>query len=532
MNSRGERLAAAAFLLLAGASLCLAFRHEWNERWIHGWLGRNGARYSVTARNLVRHPFRVTGGLPCQAIGELDESGAAPYVRHPPLLTWLVAGSFLAFGESENAARAVPASCALLLALALVALAARRGSVVAGAVAAATFSLLPMTRFYGTHVDVQGAPVAAAIALAVLGFARFVENGARAARIGGFIALSLGMWCDWPAWIAAALLVAVLWRRGARGTAGVLVVVVALHAALLAALVLQVPQSLLALGRAALEQRSLNLDALARGDRSALLEGFMRLDALLPWWSCAVPLAIWIAARPRAGDAPVPETAPRGGPTAAAPFPAGPLLFAVGALHVALFPIGALVHDYWAHLLAAPVALLAASAFERLDGRLEERGPTGSVVLRAALLALAVGWLLAGESSLRRRFERETEVGDLWLADLVRAATPPGARILTNANHDPFRGSGQTSPVFRYYLDRKVCGATCDVATLEAAIEAFRPTHFLLLAPPLAPAAPELIDRLRDSSRAVALADGGKVSLHELPTVPSRPVIPPALRTR
>jgi 4-amino-4-deoxy-L-arabinose transferase-like glycosyltransferase len=60
----------------------------------------------------------------------------APYLKKPPMLFWVVAGSFKAFGESEFAARLPSMLCALLTMLLLYASACEVGGRIAGTIAA------------------------------------------------------------------------------------------------------------------------------------------------------------------------------------------------------------------------------------------------------------------------------------------------------------------------------------------------------------------------------------------------------------
>ena len=170
-------LSCGGLALVAATSLLLSAAKTWDQPFQHEWLGRNGARYAIAARNLLRHSWAETGGVPCLQVGSLDEEGPLPYARHPPGLSWLIALAFLTFGESENTARLVPLIATVLAAGCVGLLAGRRGSVPAAAGAAAAFCLLPMTLLYGGHVDVQGSPTTLFILLGVLFWTIAEENG-------------------------------------------------------------------------------------------------------------------------------------------------------------------------------------------------------------------------------------------------------------------------------------------------------------------------------------------------------------------
>ncbi|HVQ24576.1 MAG TPA: hypothetical protein VMV01_05345, partial [Planctomycetota bacterium] len=97
-------------LLIAAAGMLSTFDGPFD----HGWLGHNGARYSLIARNYLTHGLIWQDGAPRLDVGVPSRQHPVVYAHHPPAVAMVVAMAFDLAGVSENAARAVPALATLL----------------------------------------------------------------------------------------------------------------------------------------------------------------------------------------------------------------------------------------------------------------------------------------------------------------------------------------------------------------------------------------------------------------------------------
>ncbi len=469
--SRAHSSLAVVFLAIGVALLVTPWLRLWDAPFDHGWLGRNGARYSIAARNLLRLPLEVTHGAPCLQSGAVDAEGTLPYLRHPPLFPLLVASSFRLFGESENAARAVPQWFTLMTAATLAAMAARRNGRFAGAAAFSCFALLPMSVFYGSHVDVQSSPTLFFVVLAAFLLEKEADSGLRRFGVFAAVSLLLAMQCDWPGYLALLCFPLLRVRQcGWRSMPPWILIGAAAIAGFLWWASTVPFGSLGSLQSAARERSSDVLVLLERDDAKWVLRGFVDgLLALLPWWSLLGGLLCAMLSRPllKAGFASIPA------------------LFLVATLHVVLFPAGALIHDYWAYLLAAPLALLLSQGIASLDRRTE----SWRLVFRGFLcgLFLWLGWQLIWrpQSSWNTRLLREEEVHHRLLGRALGEITRFEDRILTNAPYNPLDSQRLTDPAFSYYADRKVRGSIGTSTALERGLEQVRATHYLKVFHPL-----------------------------------------------
>jgi 4-amino-4-deoxy-L-arabinose transferase-like glycosyltransferase len=448
-----------ALWLLAVLSLLLSFSQVWGEPYQNGWLGRNGARYSMAARNLQRWPLSVTGGVPCLQSGALDKEGPLPYARHPPGFTWLLVGSFAIFGEHENSARVVPMLATLLLAIVVGVWAARRGTALSGALAAATFCLLPMTLLYGGHIDVQSSPTALCVILGMILWERWSRQDRPRSR-GAVVFASLVLWAatglDWPGYLALAVLALREVQRRRWRAACWLGGLGILSFALFLGWVAATPHGGLDRLFAALTERSLDLGQLTQraAPLATLGQWLRRFFDLYPWWvGLVVAVGVW-------------RLRERG-------FIAG--LAAVGVLHLGLFPVGALLHDYWSYLLAAPLAL----ALGLIVGHLPALQSRTSWQL--GLLGLALATLFGGQFWLRNRLAAQREALHPVLAATIRQHTDASDRLVTNGDYNPVQGQRLSHPALSYYADRKIRGRVATLELLRWAEQEIRPSHFLQL---------------------------------------------------
>lgn len=198
-------------VLLSALGGLLRCRDLWSP-WVGGHTAWGGAMYGNIARNIAMRGFVETGFGPVANYGAATVDGLSYYYHYPPLLVWLVALSFKAFGVVEWAARLVPLAfsiAAIPLTFQLATLVARDVRVAWLATLAA--AVMPMGVVYGTHVDVYG-PLATTSTLAA-----FVAYGhwltARRSQALGWMALALVVGCltAWYAYFAVAVIAVYDW---------------------------------------------------------------------------------------------------------------------------------------------------------------------------------------------------------------------------------------------------------------------------------------------------------------------------------
>lgn len=474
----------------------------------HGFLGHNAGRYALAGRNYVRHGFSAHLGAPDLTPGRTQDPPHL-YLHHPPLAPLLVGAAFAALGESERSAELPFVACAMLLPLAMywLARACLRGG---GPAAAAVFTaVVPMTMFYGGHVDPQGPFVLLSVILQVGAWLRF-----RATRSAGWLAVSLaalllGLLSDWSAAYAAGFLWLLDRRGGARDRRIRLLPFAAV--AFVAAYVAW----LLALGRSPWEELIHSAGVRSSGifDDAAALKGALagraRDFVALHLWPVVALAALALLPPIRRAVA-----KPEGGLGRAILA----LLF-TGAVHVALFPQGALVHDYWTYLFQPSLALAAAASFEAVRAVAARKSGEGFGVLTALLLLGGTAWL--GNRAAAEKYG--SSIGPIPYATLGQATREfvrPDERLLTNlAAVNPVSTRLLGIPEFAYYADRVTRGGVGDEAALDRAIAEEGPFQEFLWAP-LGAGVPALLEpvlRTRyGSPREIALP-GGKLLLFTLP---------------
>ncbi|MBA3542848.1 MAG: glycosyltransferase family 39 protein [Chthoniobacterales bacterium] len=146
----------------------------------------------------------------------VPQVGSEPYLRKPPLVNWLVAGSFTLFHvRNEWAARLPSVLCVLAVALAFISI-ARRSLGPNGAIAAA---LIWMTNFglleKGRMIEIEGLYVSLT-ALAFIVWLSWWKERRWLAWIGAGIFLGLGLLAKGPLNLIFfyAVAIAVLWQAG------------------------------------------------------------------------------------------------------------------------------------------------------------------------------------------------------------------------------------------------------------------------------------------------------------------------------
>lgn len=146
----------------------------------------------------------------------VPQVGSEPYLRKPPLVNWLVAGSFQLFGvRNEWAARLPSVLCVLSVALAFLAFARRalgpNGSLVAALMWLTNFGLLEK----GRMIEIEALYVSLAALAFIAWLSWWKERPSLAWTVAGFF-LGLGLLAKGPLLLLFfyAVVLAVLWQAG------------------------------------------------------------------------------------------------------------------------------------------------------------------------------------------------------------------------------------------------------------------------------------------------------------------------------
>jgi len=423
-----------------------------------------GALYATAARNLLRHGFAATRGLPLLNTGPATPDGFEPYVNHPPLVPWLVAGTFALFGEREAAARLLPLAASVAAHFLLLLLTRRLFGPRAALLAALLFAALPMGTLHGTLVDPQGwLPMTALLGMS-LSVRRLVEGG-RGALAGLFASFLLGALADWPVHLAVPFVALAFAHAGRRRAA------LALPA--LSALLLAASLGVLVAARPAGDPADLLYKLGGPEDLRSLLDG--RLAAS---WRALFTLPVLALAALGAAL------------LALARSPALPdvlLLLLPAALYVALSPQGALPHGFWSIYLLPGIALLAGVALDRIAGAALRPGPAAPA--RAAAVWTVVA-LVTGHAVLTtlREYRVRTEGADL--------DARMGRRIAAESSFtDRVATAAAATDALRWYADRRLKGDVRTPAAFRALGDGAWDLFFLPLVQ--AQAHPDLLAHLR-----------------------------------
>jgi hypothetical protein len=474
----GERTAKLVAILLVLVGLGFGLTRAataFDKPWQYTWMAHNGGRYSLAARNFQSEGFLATGFVPDLSA---DGSRRLLYLHHPPLTPVVVALArehlgFLWRGATfapENRARFVFWLLSGVNVVLIAWIAWRTLGVTEAGLAGLLAGFLPMTSYYGTHVEVQGSLVLFGILLAML-----AADRARASRAWFGVALAayaLGLLADWPAYYLALVIPLLAWLDERRLRArwlwfpALAVIAVALHAWQIA----WAPEQDDDLG-AAFATRSSAFFTTLMTDPGAAMAGLGRLGANLesmyPWPILILAIIGLVhAARERRW------------------LVLG--LCVVGLLHIVLFPAGAVIHDYWSFALLPGISL-GAAAGSALIARWALRGsPAPSAALAIALLVPGL-YLCVLES--QRLFSITDGLREHRLGCLIRDHSNPTERVLTNGPYNPFDGQKLTYPEFSYYAERWVRGNVQTPGQLEQALREEPADLFLLGAPGVWPEA-------------------------------------------
>lgn len=469
MLRRGEspKLKRILFLLVLVSALARTdgIERPWSYGDHDGW---GGAFYSNIARNYVRYGYLATRLAPVTSTGNTPREEWQYYLTHPPFIGLAVSSSFHLFGEHEWSARIVPLVFSLANILLVFRLAAGLWSREIALLAAALLSFIPMEVVYATHVDPQGPPVTFAALLLLLAY----RERRPLLAAGAFV---LGAGFDWPIHYMAGL--------------------IALHALVIErekrrwALFLPAGSLVMVLGfllyahRVAPEPEQHYI-------QSSATESFLFWTGLnvtrghIPGHRMTTPdpgewlRKEWSYFRELYG-LPLLVLAVLGVATSGARRKKNYLLLVLvwGGAHVAVFPMGAFVHDYWMTYLSPGLALAAASALAFLAERLV---PGHLPRIRSAVLA--GGMIALGAPSLVRGIHRiETSRSDPARFGMkLHELAAPDEGILSLSPFDTRDA---------YYADRRFRDGVNSVARFQKSLrESTRYRYFVV---------PEYIDEAR-----------------------------------
>jgi hypothetical protein len=374
------RKALLVVLLVAGALLRTS---QFDYPWTTDFRGQCGSRYSNVARNFVNLGFTATKGAPIDSINPQSPDDFIYYLNHPPLLEWLVALSFKAFGMKELTARLVPFVFSFLTMVLLFLLAKRLWNETAALCVLAIFCILPMGVFYGTLVDVQGVLPLFFIILILFLYQRFVDRPGKTALALLYAAFVIGMLSDWPVYYLAVLLPLYhLFMRRKRKLA----VAAMFPTAILMTLAYVLYGNWITTGKFALDFGHLQSLARSRGSYGIpTLSGlggpaarFGEIWLTFFTWPALVMLGAWLIAIPLIRVL-------RKGANA---YWIVWFFFIFAVLHIALFPEPAQKHEYWSYYLLPSVAL-AGGLTLYFAGRLFSGLLRGyAVIVQGALLVM------------------------------------------------------------------------------------------------------------------------------------------------
>jgi hypothetical protein len=432
---------------------------------VHGHLGTGASHIANFVRNSLRYGLVATKFSKVDNLGPASPDQFRYAVNHPPLTPLLYLPLAMLSGQREWGFRVTALAFAVAGWAALFALARKlRGNEMALLVLALG-SCVAMACFYDGQVDVQGPDVTAFSLLALLTYVGWLETGARARlwRLAAF--LILAMLTGWPAYYLAFALVVdlIVFRDGARPirlalgiTIGVLAMVT-LYVVYIGLLKNQDAASGLSLLDNAQKFRSpLMLPKLLEDPENAQLFNFYLHDTLskvldlytLPGLLLAAVglgrlLARGLARRWGRADRVL------------------VILLWFGGLHVAIFWIGAIIHDYWWKYLVPAFAWSAAEGALALATFVARKRDA----LRAACEAVLVAAVAAAAVPVLNRFY-ESQATSVWI--LGREASKR-----TRFDEVVLCDQPPSLPVLRYYVDRHLEVRVRNRASLERARQEF-----------------------------------------------------------
>jgi 4-amino-4-deoxy-L-arabinose transferase-like glycosyltransferase len=205
IDKTGLDCARAAVLAIAVLLLCRDVAAPFNA-----WHELNDAVLTQFARNHIEYGLGYTALY--NTWGDTVAPPAVPqrYLSHPPLLAVWTAVPLLVFGDHEWAARLVPIAATVGSTALVMAILARLGSPLLGALAGLFFATLPLTSYFGRMIAHE-APTQLFSLLMIHGYLEWAGDygGSGRPRRGAFVYAAgavLGIATGWAALLAAGLL--------------------------------------------------------------------------------------------------------------------------------------------------------------------------------------------------------------------------------------------------------------------------------------------------------------------------------------
>ncbi len=477
-----------------------------------GWLGHNGARYAIIARNHARLGLTYLGGAPLissgmpapahEGVAMPSSGGAEIYAHHPPALGWVIALIFRLVGVSEAAACAVPIVSTVLLLLLFALLVRQTAGARAGAFAVLAAAAQPMLSVYGSHVDVQGTPVLLLSVATLAGYRHWLRGGSVAWML---CAAALASGFDWYGlYMPVACAAHLLWTRRRVGAAtGLALWSLGLFGFWLAWLTSLPGVEWGEVVSAAGVRGALALSGSEGKLGAQVAAWYSETLALMPVWPALLGVTAWVAWLLR-HLAPWPAESEEGAGEPLSPSWLILLLLAPPVVHAALFPAGMLQHGYWLFGLPLPIAAGV--------GIFLSAWPPGLACLATASLLLLGAY--RGQQLLEVRDPLPRLIGEE-----LATHTAPGDVIFTNYDTNPFvPGRADDSyvlmrPEVAFYADRVVRGGLGTAEELTAGLARRPDAGWFLLVPWPAEPPPALPDALR------AMAIGDPVQFPDDPRV-------------
>jgi len=167
--------------------------------------GLNGALYSTIARNHVRYGYRNTRFAMTRCGGErtVEELANHRYLNHPPLFAVLLSFSFRVFGVHEWSARLVPllfSALSLLMLFVVCRLVAGTGPAL---IAMTLMAVTPMAVYFGAFVDVQGSQVLFVALVMFYFYWKWYTSRKRVFFLALILSFLIGAALDWPVYLFA-----------------------------------------------------------------------------------------------------------------------------------------------------------------------------------------------------------------------------------------------------------------------------------------------------------------------------------------
>lgn len=409
----------------------------------------NTAYYVSFARNLLRYPLEVTYGSMTHLVGVspgplIHGDPFGIYPDHPPVIVWSAALLMALLGTDVLAGRLVGIAASAGIVAVLVASAYRRLGALPALATGATVMLMPV--FYLHALPLNFEPLTCfAIVVAVLLFARYIDDGKTASFALAMVAWIAGMLVDWPAYFLGLPFFVVLARQGLRRRLALIcalpptMYILTIGGYGLAIDNLRMPFHFFTSAMAPHYDPARYAFDTSWGYVLKHVAAFAYRNFGLPVIALGGLGALWALLDPRFG--------------AGLRFMIAALA-AVGVLNIAVFKLWAAEHSFWSYyllpVLALGVAALCAAPWP----------PGVRALLTGARRPLAISLVVLAWVALLRVPLREIKAQglpprsasvDRHIAELQEAAKDAGA-IYTDGNHT-LLGRGY---VIRWYLDRSL----------------------------------------------------------------------------